>query len=332
MKTIKHIALKQEAALPLRIDKYLLGIDSETLYSRAFVERLIETGNVKLNNKLVLKKSILVNENDVIEVIVEDNPVQDLITQPQGEDLPLRIVFEDEYLIVVDKPAGMTVHPAPGNYQGTLVNVLIHHAQGNLSACAESFRPGIVHRLDKDTSGLIIIAKTDKVHALLSGLIQKREITKRYKAVLVGNLHQQNGVIDMPIARSTRNRKKMTVCENGKNAITKYTVIRDYEYFSYVDVELITGRTHQIRVHFSAVNCPILGDNTYNTQTLTLSRVPVLYQRKLSFLLANHLKRQALHAYELSFIHPVTNEPVCFHSPLPEDLSYTIEWLDKNFT
>jgi len=332
MRTIRHIVEQNVQELPLRIDKYLLTLNDEDLYSRTFIDRLIEKEKVKLNHKTVTKKSLMVNANDVIELLLEDTLDEDSMNQPKGEDIPLKIVFEDDYLIVVDKPAGMTVHPAPGNYQGTLVNALIHHAEGALSNCSESFRPGIVHRLDKDTSGLLIIAKTDKIHAQLSDLIQKREVKKKYKAILVGNLHKENGIIDMPIARSTRNRQKMTVSENGKNAITKYTLLKDYEYFSFVDIELVTGRTHQIRVHFSALNCPILGDTTYNTRTLTLSRVPVIYQKRVSALLTNHLNRQALHAYEISFIHPVTQCLVVFNSPLPDDISYTINWLDKNFT
>lgn len=329
---LKHVVLLSNKDETMRIDKYLSQIDNELLHSRSQIERLIEEQKVKVNNRLVLKKSREIKDGDIIELDINENPVIMALNCPEGENIPIDIVYEDEYLIVVDKPAGMTVHPAPGNYKSTLVNALIHYSQGNLSTCAESFRPGIVHRLDKDTSGLIIIAKNNKMHAKMAKIIQERKITKKYKTILVGSLADNVGTINLPIARSNRNRKKMIVCNEGKEAITKYKVIKNYEHFSYVDVELITGRTHQIRVHFASLNCPVLGDQTYNSLANTLSKIPLPMQKRFKAFNNKNINRQALHAYGLEFIHPATNKLIELYSPLPNDLLNILSYLDKDFT
>ncbi|HPY95705.1 MAG TPA: RluA family pseudouridine synthase [Candidatus Cloacimonadota bacterium] len=332
MEIINHKVRLDDDILGMRIDKYLSKIDSDLLYSRAFVERLIDDEKITINGKINKKKSTEVLDGDILEIRIEESIVNQAINNPQAEDLPLNIVYEDECMMVIDKPVGMAVHPAPGNYTGTLVNALIHYASGELSNCVEPFRPGIVHRLDKDTSGLLLVAKTNKMHAQLANLIQNREIVKKYKAILVGKLPNENGVIELPIARSKQNRKKMTVSADGKLAITKYSLIKDYEYFSYVDIELITGRTHQIRVHFAHNNSPVLGDEVYNSLAITLSKVPQAMQKRLKAFLTNYLHRQALHAYQLEFIHPKTNAHLCFNSPLPIDMIQALDYLDKDFT
>ena len=225
----------------------------------------------------------------------------------------------------------MTVHPAPGNYTGTLVNALVYHFADSLSSGGDENRPGIVHRLDKDTSGLLIIAKDDKTHSLLSTMFQNREIKKNYKAVVIGNPEPLQDTINAPITRSKTDRKKMTVGEDGRIAITHYDTIESYDYFAFLDINIETGRTHQIRVHFSHINHPVLGDQTYSSLKRTLNMIPANIHKKLRYLLSNHLNRQALHAYRLEFIHPILNKKIELECPLPEDMQYTIEWLERFF-
>ena len=188
-----------------------------------------------------------------------------------------------------------------------------------------------MHRLDKDTSGLIIAAKDDKTHSLLSRKFQAKEIKKTYLAITVGAPKENQGTIDTFIERSKTDRKKMAVSKNGKHAVTHYRVLQDYGFFAVVEVDLETGRTHQIRVHFSSLNCPILGDETYSNLKRTLNTIPHQFHKKVKFLLAKHLKRQALHAQKLAFLHPITEEQVAVEAPIPEDMQYTLDWLKKNF-
>ncbi len=320
-----------EICFPLRIDKYLSVIKHESLISRQFIDTLISGGHIRLNKKTITKKSYLVNPEDEIEITLPSNKFS-LGDLPVGQDIPLSIIFEDEHLAIIDKPVGLTVHPAPGHYDGTLVNALVYHFSENLSEGFEISRPGIVHRLDKDTSGLLIIAKDNKTHLLLSEMIQKRMIKKTYQAIILGTIEPENGEIFEPIKRHPGDRKKMAVGESGKEALTKYETIHSYEYFTHLSIELITGRTHQIRVHFTFKNHPVLGDPIYNSLQQTLSQVPSSYHKKLQALLKNHLHRQALHASKLEFIHPITNQELIFTSPLPKDFLYTLEWLNENFT
>jgi len=208
---------------------------------------------------------------------------------------------------------------------------LMFHFNKKLSIQHDPQRPGIVHRLDKDTSGLLIVAKNDRVHSLLSRMFQDRVIKKTYLAITAGVPAKVEDTIKTLIGRSKKDRIKMTITTDGREAITHYKIIKYYDFFSLTEVLLETGRTHQIRVHFSHINCPILGDNTYSTLKRTLSIVPFHYQKKVKYLLANHLKRQALHAYKLEFEHPVTKEIVKAEAPIPEDIQYTINWLEKYF-
>lgn len=332
MNALTIIANEDKINLPVRIDKYLISQELEELYSRTYIEHLLECGKITVNGKVQTKKSFLIKINDQIAVQAEEKKIDIYEEIPKAENIPIKVIYEDDYLAIIDKAPGITVHPSPGNHNGTLVNALLHHFNENLSNGSSPSRPGIVHRLDKDTSGLLIIAKTNKVHTQLSTMIQNHEIEKKYKALILGTVKEKEGEINLPIGRSFKDRKKMAVSESGKEAITRYKVLEEYEYFSLVDITLITGRTHQIRVHFSHIFCPILGDSTYNSHIQTISRVPVHLQKKIQDLLRNYLKRQALHAYSLKFKHPVTGVELSFESPLPDDINYTISFLTKNFT
>ncbi len=309
-----------------RLDKYLVELEIDELYSRSLIDKLIKQGDILVNDKKE-KKSLLLKEGDVLSITIPEPRSLSV----EGENLPLDIVYQDDYLAVVNKPAGMTVHPAPGNYTGTLVNALVYHFADSLSSGGDENRPGIVHRLDKDTSGLLIIAKDDKTHSLLSTMFQNREIKKNYKAVVIGNPEPLQDTINAPITRSKTDRKKMTVGEDGRIAITHYDTIESYDYFAFLDINIETGRTHQIRVHFSHINHPVLGDQTYSSLKRTLNMVPANIHKKLKYLLSNHLNRQALHAYRLEFIHPILNKKIELECPLPEDMQYTIEWLERFF-
>ena len=309
-----------------RIDKYLIGLKKDKLYSRSFIEHLIKDGNITVNQEKV-KKSYLLHSCDEINITIPQKPALEI--NPQ--DIPLDIVWQDEYLAVVNKQAGIAVHPGAGNHDGTIVNALMYHLKGQLSSAHDPLRPGIVHRLDKDTTGLLLVAKDDKTHSLLSQQFQNRQIQKYYKAITVGIPKTAEGTIETHIERSLKDRTKMTVADSGRIAITHYKIEKYFDFFSLVDIQLETGRTHQIRVHFSHINCPILGDNTYSTLKRTLSIVPFHYQKKVKYLLANHLKRQALHACQLKFKHPITGKEIKVEAPLPDDMEYTLRWLEKYF-
>jgi len=309
-----------------RIDKFLKEENIDELYSRSYINKLIESGSIKVNNSTT-KKSYQLIPGDIITI--EFPPKREL--KIEAEDIPLEIIWEDEFLVIVNKPVGLTVHPAAGNPDGTLVNALMFHLKGKLSTGSDALRPGVVHRLDKDTSGLLIAAKDDKTHSLLSRMFQERKIKKTYLAITVGAPKEGKGTIDTFIERSKTDRKKMAVSKSGKRAITHYRVLQDYGFFAVVEVDLETGRTHQIRVHFSNLNCPVLGDETYSSLKRTLNTTPHQFHKKIKFLLARHLQRQALHAIKLSFIHPVTEERINAEAPIPEDIQYTLAWLEKNF-
>lgn len=318
--------LKYSEENPLRLDKYLRSLQKEELYSRSFIEKLIEDGQILVNSETV-KKSHLLRKGDTIEVHIPPSETKELTPEP----MELDICYEDADLAIVNKPAGLTVHPAPGNYSGTLVNALLYHFS-QLSHGYESDRPGIVHRLDKDTSGLIIVAKNDKTQSLLSQMFQDRKIDKWYKTILVNSPPQDKGIIETNIARSKRDRTKMTVAKEGKKAVSEYNVLQHFHYFSYVEVKLLTGRTHQIRLHCVHLNCPVLGDETYASVKQIKNMIPVQMHRKLKALLKNHLQRQALHAYRLRFTHPHSGEIIDVSADLPQDMQYALGWLKENFT
>lgn len=276
-----------------RLDKFLT--EKLTELSRSFIKELIEEGKVKVNGRFS-EPSYKVKANDEIQV-EEFSPPQ-IIPKPQ--DLPLKVVYEDEDLLIIDKPPGIAVHPAPGCEENTVVNALLSR-YNNLPTLSPE-RPGIIHRLDKDTSGLMIIAKSPLAYNKLSKDFAERKIDKRYLALLVGNLPFDEGIIDLPIGRDPFDRKKMKVTLGGKEAITCFRVLKRYENFTLVEAKIKTGRTHQIRVHFSYEGYPIAGDETYGKD-----KIP-------------GLERQFLHAYYLSFKHPRTEENLIFKSPLPKDL------------
>jgi 23S rRNA pseudouridine1911/1915/1917 synthase len=305
-----------ESDAGLRLDAYLAAhIDG---WSRARLQRLIESGDVLVNSK-VAKASYKVAAHDEIEVELNSAPAAFT-----PEDIPLEIVFEDEHLIVINKPAGLVVHPAAGVPSGTLANALAFHFQ-QLSH-AGSVRPGIVHRLDKDTSGLLVAAKTETAHEHLADQFRAREVFKSYVALVFGVVKQASGRIEQPIARDPRNRTRMAVVPGGRGAVSLYKVRRSYNSFTLLDVELKTGRTHQIRVHLSWLKHPVVGDELYaggrdnNVQNVQL-RAQI---RKL--------KRQFLHAEQLGFTHPVTGAAMKFTAALPEELTQLLTALDASYT
>ena len=231
----------------------------------------------------------------------------------EAEDIPLDIVYEDDELLVVDKPAGMVVHPAPGNHSGTLVNALMYHCGDALSSINGVIRPGIVHRIDKDTSGLLMVAKTDRAHNALSAQLAEHSITRRYKAIVHSNIKEDEGTVDKPIGRDPGNRlRNAVVYTNSKNAVTHYRVLERFGGFTLVEAVLETGRTHQIRVHMAYIRHPLLGDTLYGPAKNRYGA-----------------KRQMLHAGVLGFVHPVTGEYMEFNSPLPQDFEDVLAKLRK---
>jgi 23S rRNA pseudouridine1911/1915/1917 synthase len=302
-----------EADAGARLDAYLATqIDG---WSRARLQRLIEAGDVLVSGNLA-KPSYKVSAADEVEVELTPAPATNFIP----ENIPLEVVFEDDHVIVINKPAGLVVHPAAGIHSGTLANALAYHFQ-QLSN-AGSIRPGIVHRLDKDTSGLLVVAKTESGHENLSDQFRAREVFKSYVALVYGVLKQESGRIEQPIARDPRNRTRMAIVPGGRGALSLYKVRRSYNSFTLLDVELKTGRTHQIRVHLSWLKHPVVGDELYaggrdnNVQDVQLrARI-----RKL--------KRQFLHAEQLAFRHPDTGERLRFVAPLPAELADLLENLE----
>jgi len=272
----------------------------------------LKTGRIKSDDKAV-KASHLVEPGDHISVEY-DLPYSPTIF---GENIPLDIVYEDDYLIVVNKPAGLVVHPAAGNASGTLVNALIYHCE-HLSNENGLLRPGIVHRLDKDTSGLLISAKDNRVHGSLRSQFSKRTIKKYYYALVWGRFTEDTGEIDAPIGRLPNNRKKYGVVDNGRPSLTRYEVLERFEFLTLVRVKLETGRTHQIRVHMTHINHPLFGDPYYggrNSKIITLN----MRNRRLAAQLLDMLNRQALHARRLIFQHPMTDVTLDLRAPLHED-------------
>jgi 23S rRNA pseudouridine1911/1915/1917 synthase len=302
-----------DADAGVRLDAFLAAhIES---WSRARLQRLIEAGEVLVNSKVV-KAAHKVSAGDEVEVELTSPPV----TNFTPEDIPLNIVFEDDYLVVVNKPAGLVVHPAAGVHSGTLANALAYHFQ-RLSN-AGSLRPGIVHRLDKDTSGLLVVAKTESSHEHLADQFRAREVFKSYVALVYGVVKQESGRIEQPIARDPRNRTRMAIVQGGRGALSLYKVQRSYDSFTLLDVELKTGRTHQIRVHLSWLKHPVVGDELYGGGRDNNVRDVRLRAQ------IRKLKRQFLHAEQLGFRHPHTSEPMHFFAPLPAELSQLLERLE----
>jgi len=310
----------------LRLDKYLVDLRIQELYSRSFIEKLIADDRI-LVNLIPVKKSYMLSNGDQIDLNMPEPEPTEIIPQ----NIPLDILYEDEDLAVINKPAGMIVHPGFGNPDNTLVNAIVYHFGNNLSSGKEINRPGIVHRLDRGTSGLMIIAKNDIAQSLISEMFARREIRKTYLAITTGVPDPPEDAIETYITRSISNPRKNCVADEGKWALTYYKTIRLYHFFSIVKVKLETGRMHQIRVHFADRNIPILGDLLYNTRRQVHNVVPENMKRKVTELLTTHLLRQALHAWRLEFTHPVSGKDIDIQAPLPDDIAYTISWLDKNF-
>ena len=287
----------------MRIDRFIA--DSAPELTRSAVVRLMEEGAVTVGGKTA-GKNYRMRSGDVVELVLPD-PV---LPEARPENIPLDIVYEDDDLLVVNKPRGMVVHPAAGNPDGTLVNALLYHCGDSLSGINGVLRPGIVHRIDKDTSGLLIVAKNDFAHSSLAAQIKEHSFTREYGAVVFGNLKDDSGTVDAPIGRNPNDRKKMCVTQkNSKNAVTHYTVIRRYKGYTHIKCKLETGRTHQIRVHMAYIGHPVAGDKVYGVKN-----------EKVSF------DGQCLHAKKIGFIHPKTNEYMEFDSELPE---YFEKFLNK---
>lgn len=303
-----------------RIDTFLTHQIEGT--TRSKIQKAIEAGLVKVNG-VVVKANYNVKPFDKVEAIQIISPRPEDV---EPEEIPLDIVYEDDYLIIVNKPAGMVAHPAYANYTGTLVNALLHHTK-SLSSVNEAGRPGIVHRIDKDTSGLLVVAKDDYTHAMLAKQFSKHTIEREYHAICWGKFKDKEGEIATKIARSKSDRKKFTISDKeGKEAITFYKVIEQFEFTSYIKLNLKTGRTHQIRVHLSGLGKPIFGDKTYGGDKIHAGfESPKLISRIENLL--EIMPRQALHAKTLGFIHPHTNKLVRFDSELPEDFKMLLEKL-----
>lgn len=288
--------LIDEAYSGERLDK-VISANVEN-FTRSYVQKLIENKCVAVDEKVVDNKNLKIKEYQTIKIVVPEPEMLDL----KPENIPLEIVYEDDDLLIVNKPKGMVVHPAPGNYGGTLVNALMHHCGESLSSINGTIRPGIVHRIDKDTSGLLIVAKNDFSHKSLAEQIKNHSFSREYEAVVYGNLKNDTGTIDAPIGRHKIDRKKMTVTnENSRNAVTHYTVLKRYKNFTHVRLKLETGRTHQIRVHMAYIGHPVAGDPIYGPKRVI-----------------KNLNGQCLHAKHIGFIHPKTSKYIEFESDLPD--------------
>lgn len=278
-----------------RIDKFLNGkLDG---FTRSHIQKIIDGGGASVNGSAV-RSNYKVKFGDVIDIELPDLKEPEIL----AEDIPLNIIYEDSDMLVVEKPRGMVVHPAAGNYTGTLVNALMHYCGDTLSGINGEKRPGILHRIDKDTSGLLLVAKSDRAHIGLSEQIKEHSLTRAYKALVHGGFSAENGTINAPIGRHPADRKKMTITEhNSREAITHYRILESLGTYSFIECVLETGRTHQIRVHMSHNGHPIVGDRTYGV-------------RREEF----NTEGQLLHAYKLGFIHPVSGEYMEFTSELPD--------------
>lgn len=277
-----------------RIDKLLSEMYPE--WSRSFIQKMIDDGRVTVNGKTVTKSSKI---SGGCEVTVEEIELREIVAQPQN--IPLDIRYEDKDLLVVNKPRGMVVHPAPGNPDGTLVNALLYYCKGELSGINGEIRPGIVHRIDKDTSGLLIVAKNDTAHKVLAAQIEEHSFLREYRAVLHGRFKEPCGTVNAPIGRSEKDRKKMCVTDkNSRHAITHYEVLETFDSFSYTALRLETGRTHQIRVHMSYIGHPVAGDPVYGPRNTALDG------------------GQCLHAGLIGFRHPADGRYIEISSQLPE--------------
>jgi len=286
-----------------RIDKYLVAMLPE--FTRSHIQSNIKDGLVTVDENVV-KANFRLSQGDIVAVQVPEPVTPDIV----AEEIPLNIIYEDNDIIVISKPKNMVVHPAPGNYSGTLVNALMHHCKGELSGINGVMRPGIVHRIDKDTTGLIVICKNDIAHQSLANQLKEHSINRVYHTVVLGNFKHDSGIVDAPIGRHHINRKKMsTRSRSGRDAMTHYEVVERFGNYTYLACRLETGRTHQIRVHMASIGHPILGDELYGP-----SKQPF------------KLDGQTLHAKVLGLVHPTTKEYLEFEDELPD---YFVELIEK---
>ena len=291
----------------LRLDKFISNCDENL--SRMAIQRLIDEEKITVNDK-IQKQSYRVQENDKIIVKIDEPKNIEL----KAQNIPVDILYEDNDIIVVNKPKGLVVHPAIGNPEGTLVNAIMEICKDSLSGIGGEIRPGIVHRLDKDTSGVIVIAKNDLAHINISNQIKDRKTKKIYIALVRGVIKENEATINMPIGRSTKDRKKMAVSKNGKEAVTHFKVIKRYNGYTLIEVKIDTGRTHQIRVHMSEIGYPIVGDYIYSNGKNPFDVVG-----------------QMLHAKSIEFMHPTKNELMKIEAPLPEYFKDVIQTLEENY-
>ncbi len=304
MEKIKYLCKNKDEGK--RLDVLLIEILKDK--SRSYVQDMISSEEVYVNKK-IKKQSYKIKENDLIELTLND-PVELLASK---QDIPIDILYEDEWLIIINKEQGMVVHPAPGNYDGTVVNAILHHCEDKLSGINGIMRPGIVHRIDKNTSGLIVVAKNDKAHISLSKQFKEHTIKRRYVALVEGVIKDDSGTIDKPIGRDVKQRIKMAICQNGRNAITHFKVLKVYDNYSLIECILETGRTHQIRVHMSSIGHPVVGDDVYGF-------------KKQKF----KLNGQLLHAKDLGFYHPEDGRYIEFSSELPKYFKDILCILERN--
>ena len=278
-----------------RIDKCISSYMEDL--SRSYIQKVIKEGHVFVNDTVV-RANYRVKVDDQVKFVIPDSIEPDIPAQ----DIPLDILYEDKDILIINKPKDMVVHPAPGHYEGTLVNAIMYHCKDSLSGINGVMRPGIVHRIDKDTTGSIIVCKNDEAHNAIAEQLRTHDITRIYRAVVYGNVKDEQGTVDAPIGRHPGDRKKMAVNEkNGKRAVTHYTVLERFGQYTYIECRLETGRTHQIRVHMASIGHPLLGDTVYS------GRKPPC-----------HLEGQVLHAMTIGFVHPGRGEYVDFETPLPD--------------
>lgn len=289
-----------------RIDKFL-SRNYENL-SRSYIQKLLKDGNI-IVNKLAVKANYKIASGDVIHIRIPESEPLDILP----ENIPLDILYEDSDILIVNKPKGMVVHPSPGHYTHTLVNAVLYHCGGNLSGINGVIRPGIVHRIDMNTTGSLLICKNDRAHQILAEQLKEHSITRRYHAIVHGNIKEDSGTVDAPIGRHPADRKKMsTKSQHGRHAVTHYRVLERFGSYTYIECELETGRTHQIRVHMSSIGHPILGDDVYGP-----ARCPF------------KLEGQTLHAKTLGIVHPSTKEYMEFDAPLPQYFQNLLTMLRK---
>ena len=289
-----------------RLDSYISKSNLDL--SRSMVQKLIKENRVFVNGKNE-KESYKIKVNDNITIQIEDPKSSKL----EAQDIPLNIIYEDNDIIVINKPKGMVVHPGNGNPDNTLVNAVLAHCKGSLSGIGGEIRPGIVHRIDKDTSGLIIVAKNDKSHINLSEQIKNHEVTKIYTALVKGNISEDEATIDMPIGRDKKDRKKMSVTRDGKEAVSHIKVVKRYGNYTLIRVKIDTGRTHQIRVHMAKIGHPVVGDEVYSSGKNEFG-----------------VKGQMLHSTILKFKHPISGKEIMLEAPLPQYFEDVLSKLDEN--